>query len=116
MVGIEVNIQLFFFYKGRYRKLTKVSSTIVGALVKIDSPSIIPDTNTKKFPVLILKFFDDFRYTTIKIALSKNGYRIDSRYILRITQVKGIIENNKDEIMATSQLCVSLLFVKKDSI
>ena len=72
--------------------------------MKIDSPNIIPEINIKKFPVLIFKFFDDFRYTTIKIALSKNGYKIDSRYILRIAQVKGIIENNKDEIIPTSRL------------
>jgi hypothetical protein len=76
----------------------------MGALVKIDNPNMIPDRNIKIFSVFILKFFDDFRYTTIKIALSKNGYRIDSRYILRIAQVKGIIENNKDEIIATSRL------------
>jgi hypothetical protein len=80
----------------------------MGALVKMDNPSIIPETNIKKFPVFVLKFFDDFfddfRYTTIKIELSKNGYNIDSRYILRIAQVKGIIENNKDEIIAASRL------------
>ena len=72
--------------------------------MKIDSPSMIPEANIKKLSVFTLKFFDDFRYTTIKIAVSKNGYKIDSRYILRIAQVIGIIENNKDEIIATSRL------------